>query len=619
MERLPQDVVERVCSLLTARDLGRVARVNKSWCAVARRDHLWDVFMPLQLRAPPAVAGAPLYVQYAAALTKGDFFPLRIDAAAASRSPPAVTFQHRAQSFGRGRGRGGRRRGAAQLQSTLCLRVGGQGGCDVPFMHLGANQMGNSLETLFSEPTDDASWVIREEGAREPQLSFDSSFGTPVEEDDATAERSSASAAASAAANDLPQVKQLAARLNSELCEHKGPQLAAASAQDLLSSLFPPGDYVVSCYTCVPAHFTPPTTTDYRDYASLLRHCCGACLYRAWCGTPRPQQRDHHHDATTFATCRGDVSSALQHGCDGDTVVSLLEYENTFDLPFNPARSCTSSLRGREPREVRMPCDLSRHPPGAQPLPTQLLETTILFVRCHHRPLDSSRVQHYASLLARGHLPTVLCVTVCDPRPLYFMDRWGRSDDHLVGLFLQTNYILDGHHKLAAAAETGLPVRVVSYCVSGSASSWWRLTSLPTREVMEALTAARCEAHPPYAAPRVVSGRLDPYGPPFFMRMFVPPSTRYSTVRHLLNTCLKNGSDSYDVDPPVTSPDLAVDGMRWDELESTSRCTPADRGFVELVTNSKHVLATLESRDGFSFAGSEFGTQFCTYVPSREQ
>ncbi|MFI5527872.1 hypothetical protein ACIA8O_04870 [Kitasatospora sp. NPDC051853] len=67
------------------------------------------------------------------------------------------------------------------------------------------------------------------------------------------------------------------------------------------------------------------------------------------------------------------------------------------------------------------------------------------------------RVEEYALLMERGAVPTAVAVAtldVCEPAA-------GTPDDHYRHWGL-THFLLDGHHKLEAAARTGRPVQLLS-------------------------------------------------------------------------------------------------------------------------------------------------------------
>ena len=71
---------------------------------------------------------------------------------------------------------------------------------------------------------------------------------------------------------------------------------------------------------------------------------------------------------------------------------------------------------------------------------------------------DRSRVQHYRDLLGRGVMPTAVALStldVCQPavkgEATDYYEHWGL-----------THFLLDGHHKLEAAAQVGAPVRLLA-------------------------------------------------------------------------------------------------------------------------------------------------------------
>ncbi|MFB9368092.1 hypothetical protein ACWCYY_12755 [Kitasatospora sp. NPDC001664] len=69
-----------------------------------------------------------------------------------------------------------------------------------------------------------------------------------------------------------------------------------------------------------------------------------------------------------------------------------------------------------------------------------------------------ARVEEYARLMADGTVPTAVAVStldVCEPAS-------GEPEDHYRHWGL-THFLLDGHHKLEAAASTGHPVRLLSF------------------------------------------------------------------------------------------------------------------------------------------------------------
>ncbi|MFD3533197.1 hypothetical protein [Streptomyces sp. NPDC058664] len=75
---------------------------------------------------------------------------------------------------------------------------------------------------------------------------------------------------------------------------------------------------------------------------------------------------------------------------------------------------------------------------------------------------ERGRVEEYAELMRRGTVPTAVAVStldVCEPAV-------GPGDDHYRHWGL-THFLLDGHHKLEAAAASGRPVRLLSLLALG--------------------------------------------------------------------------------------------------------------------------------------------------------
>ncbi|MEU3789859.1 hypothetical protein AB0F07_08640 [Streptomyces fructofermentans] len=79
---------------------------------------------------------------------------------------------------------------------------------------------------------------------------------------------------------------------------------------------------------------------------------------------------------------------------------------------------------------------------------------------------DRDRVEEYAGLMGRGTVPTAVAVStldVCEPAS-------GLPADHYRHWGL-THFLLDGHHKLEAAATTGRPVQLLSLLALGEGLS----------------------------------------------------------------------------------------------------------------------------------------------------
>ncbi|MEU6768008.1 hypothetical protein ABZ916_36555 [Streptomyces sp. NPDC046853] len=75
---------------------------------------------------------------------------------------------------------------------------------------------------------------------------------------------------------------------------------------------------------------------------------------------------------------------------------------------------------------------------------------------------ERERVEEYATLMEQGTVPTAVAIStldLCEPAagmPIDHYQHWGL-----------THFLLDGHHKLEAAATTGRPVRILSLLAPG--------------------------------------------------------------------------------------------------------------------------------------------------------
>lgn len=84
---------------------------------------------------------------------------------------------------------------------------------------------------------------------------------------------------------------------------------------------------------------------------------------------------------------------------------------------------------------------------------------------------DAARVEHYSEVLAAGRQPTALAVAVLD-----VTQPWDSTQAHW-GL---THFLLDGHHKLYAAALGGHSLRLVTLLsVGGSLAAQGQVTTVP--------------------------------------------------------------------------------------------------------------------------------------------
>ncbi len=71
--------------------------------------------------------------------------------------------------------------------------------------------------------------------------------------------------------------------------------------------------------------------------------------------------------------------------------------------------------------------------------------------------LDEQRIAYFRDQLTLGVRPTAIAVSVLDIKQYYDSD---------VAHWCLAHYLLDGHHKIAAAAETGCPITLLSFVTS---------------------------------------------------------------------------------------------------------------------------------------------------------
>jgi hypothetical protein len=75
--------------------------------------------------------------------------------------------------------------------------------------------------------------------------------------------------------------------------------------------------------------------------------------------------------------------------------------------------------------------------------------------------LDRSRVEHWKTRASSGWTPTAVALSVLDGQmPATSGWRGPPAEDEQ---FLLTHVVLDGHHRLQAAAELGVPARILSF------------------------------------------------------------------------------------------------------------------------------------------------------------
>ncbi|WP_400999585.1 hypothetical protein [Agromyces sp. GXQ0307] len=102
---------------------------------------------------------------------------------------------------------------------------------------------------------------------------------------------------------------------------------------------------------------------------------------------------------------------------------------------------------------------------------------------------DRERVEHYADLMAGGVTPTAVALStldVCQPA----------TDDESTDYYAHwglTHFLLDGHHKMEAAAKAGEKVRLIALVsIQGSVAGGDDLMRLP--EVLSRVPQARTPA-----------------------------------------------------------------------------------------------------------------------------
>ena len=75
--------------------------------------------------------------------------------------------------------------------------------------------------------------------------------------------------------------------------------------------------------------------------------------------------------------------------------------------------------------------------------------------------LDKTRLSYYEKEIYKGTIPTAICLTVLDIKAPAI---WNNDEQpEFVGHWCLAHYILDGHHKLYAAAKAGKPINLLSF------------------------------------------------------------------------------------------------------------------------------------------------------------
>lgn len=79
--------------------------------------------------------------------------------------------------------------------------------------------------------------------------------------------------------------------------------------------------------------------------------------------------------------------------------------------------------------------------------------------------LDQKRVEYYKSRILDGFIPTALSYTLLDDTDLWCEPT--KKLEYSYHLIL-INYVVDGHHKIQAAAELGKPLFLLSFVPKGN-------------------------------------------------------------------------------------------------------------------------------------------------------
>lgn len=84
--------------------------------------------------------------------------------------------------------------------------------------------------------------------------------------------------------------------------------------------------------------------------------------------------------------------------------------------------------------------------------------------------LDRARIDQYRSDIASGSRPVALAVSMLDIRAPEFV----RNEDMYAEHWTLSSFVLDGHHKIQAAAELGAPIRVLVFATADDHLIWDR-------------------------------------------------------------------------------------------------------------------------------------------------
>jgi len=150
-----------------------------------------------------------------------------------------------------------------------------------------------------------------------------------------------------------------------------------------------------------------------------------------------------------------ELSGLLRQGLQAvsddivQTVVPLLPQgryvAGLIDIP--PSR-LTSAQR---PRFVGCQSDYFWWRPFREHASERVYELILPFVP--EANLSGERIAQYRALLQQGHRPTALALSIVDERAVA-----GQFTERAL-----VHFLLDGHHKVMAASQTGYPIRVLSF------------------------------------------------------------------------------------------------------------------------------------------------------------
>jgi hypothetical protein len=97
---------------------------------------------------------------------------------------------------------------------------------------------------------------------------------------------------------------------------------------------------------------------------------------------------------------------------------------------------------------------------ATKPLPNKRGLFEFLIPTFPHRWLDTKRVAEYQGLFQHGVTPTAVAISVLDVKG---PADWHGEDIPIVEHFCLAHYLVDGHHKVYAAAKSCSPITLISF------------------------------------------------------------------------------------------------------------------------------------------------------------